>query len=917
MAQRLLVNFGSMPLSILVLLLYALVFGAAFYTDRVQPVPKSTEGLDLEGAIRALHTITFRPHPVLSHAHTDARTYLLSQLEAFASSSGHVHIADDLASNASYVSGTTGSYYESTNVMVKVDGTDPEAHDNAVLFSAHLDSVSTGPGTTDDAIGIVSMMSLIKYFSHPNHRLRRPLVFLFNSGEEDGLNGSHMFFQHPWSKITRDFINLEGAGAGGRPLIFRSTSLGPINAFASGSVSYPHANVICENAYDAGVIRSRTDYQVFQQGLQGVTPGLNGLDFAFYRDRAVYHTPRDSIAQLGLEGTTKAVWAMLDSTRGAASSLLTDGQPLDHGDKTVYFDILGRFLVVFPQHILFAVNIGFIVVVWAPSTIVGYLLIRAAQDRTVTGARISLPATMRRFWISFVTTVAGQVMLVRFFTKENPLFIHSYAKTVLTASASLTYLTVAVPFQTSQTHSPSLQRLTTLIYLYQTTFVFIVLGTIAIHLFGIGGVYFITVWHACAWAAMIVGFVETAWKAKKTTPVQSPASLVDAGAKVEEKESADEARNNAAKREKDDVAPSNVDSSLSSKQIENRVGQASPTVDHAQDGLWCLAQMILLIPFPVLLFTQVQLLVIHTLRHSLVDGSSPIPVYGLCAFFSVLSGINLAPFASKMHRVVTFLMLGLFVGTLASTFRAFPFTTEYPLKVFFQQRVMLELPSAAHPEGYVLNATTFITAPKGYVEGMIIPSLPNAVGKPLECHVDDTLRAGLYMCGFDSADLLPSPGGISGEGSAHRSTDWMDVKIARPHAKKNNATIRIRGHNTRSCHVHFSRPISFYEVLNSPLDFQPGYEITSAGITDLSLWSRTWGEEFVVNVGWDEDGDEELDGTLGCDWAEYATASAGAEWAEKSGRIPALEELLTFLPLWATPIKWSWGLVVTEAKFRL
>ena len=72
--------------------------------------------------------------------------------------------------------------------------------------------------------------------------------------------------------------------------------------------------------------------------LTGVKDGLKGADFAFYGDRAVYHTPRDSIAQLGTEEAKKSVWTMMDSVRGTGLSLLNDDRPSDADELAVYFD---------------------------------------------------------------------------------------------------------------------------------------------------------------------------------------------------------------------------------------------------------------------------------------------------------------------------------------------------------------------------------------------------------------------------------------------------------------------------------------------------------------------------------------------------------------------------------------------------
>jgi Zn-dependent M28 family amino/carboxypeptidase len=58
-----------------------------------------------------------------------------------------------------------------------------------VLFSAHYDSVSTASGATDDGMGVVTLIQLVKYLGE--HRPKRTAVFNINNGEEDWLNGAH------------------------------------------------------------------------------------------------------------------------------------------------------------------------------------------------------------------------------------------------------------------------------------------------------------------------------------------------------------------------------------------------------------------------------------------------------------------------------------------------------------------------------------------------------------------------------------------------------------------------------------------------------------------------------------------------------------------------------------------------------
>lgn len=70
---------------------------------------------------------------------------------------------------------------------MKIDGTSSTA--GGVLFSAHYDSVSTAPGSTDDGMGVVTLLQLVQYFAE--NRPLRTAMFNINNGEEDGMNGAH------------------------------------------------------------------------------------------------------------------------------------------------------------------------------------------------------------------------------------------------------------------------------------------------------------------------------------------------------------------------------------------------------------------------------------------------------------------------------------------------------------------------------------------------------------------------------------------------------------------------------------------------------------------------------------------------------------------------------------------------------
>lgn len=70
----------------------------------------------------------------------------------------------------------------------------------------NIDSVPTSNGVTDDGMGIVTILELIRYFieNPPRHSI----IFLLNNFEEGGLLGAKSFIHHPWYKNVRVFYNL-------------------------------------------------------------------------------------------------------------------------------------------------------------------------------------------------------------------------------------------------------------------------------------------------------------------------------------------------------------------------------------------------------------------------------------------------------------------------------------------------------------------------------------------------------------------------------------------------------------------------------------------------------------------------------------------------------------------------------------
>lgn len=234
------------------------------------------------------------------------------------------------------------------------------------MSHTNLGSVSTGYGATDDGVGVITVLQLIKYFTTPGHQPQHGIVALLNNAEEDYLYGARAFGKSPLMPFVHSFLNLEGAGAGGRAILFRTTDQ-EVTAAYSG-VKDPFGTVIGSDAFGLGFIRSQTDYVVFNDAY-----GARGADIAFYRPRARYHTNQDDARH-----TSRAsLWHMLSASITTVDNLSGDwgkkflGARGDGDDSKVpngkssdgvWFDLFGKGFVLFNLRGMFAWSLTLLIV---------------------------------------------------------------------------------------------------------------------------------------------------------------------------------------------------------------------------------------------------------------------------------------------------------------------------------------------------------------------------------------------------------------------------------------------------------------------------------------------------------------------------------------------------------------------------
>jgi hypothetical protein len=468
------VAFTPWPVAFFTIVVYVSLFVPLVTIHNIVPPAPTTntpyEGINLSEAWLDLQELTNGYHPYNSRRNDEVRSWLLTRIEdiihrvttqdvVYSSDSNADTAAavvfNDITSNLTFASddSSLAVAFTGTNIMVYIRGSedeagiwwakpaadndDPPKRKGGVLVNAHFDSVPSGFGATDDGVGVVSILQLISYFTVPEHKPKRGIVALLNNGEEDYLNGAYAFSQHPLSKFPHTFLNLEGAGAGGRATLFRSTDTQVTKFYKA--APHPFGTVISADGFKSGLVRSQTDYVVFNGNL-----GMRGLDVAFMEPRSRYHTQEDTATYTSKQSLWHMLSAAIATVEGLASDMsdefdgpiTSDGKvSAGSGSDAVWFDMFGKAFAVFELHSLFAVSVTMLVV--SPLILLGLtvVLIRAdkwypfssrkAVEEMDDSVRLDGLRAISRTPIALAVSTTALLALAYLLVKVNPYIIYS------------------------------------------------------------------------------------------------------------------------------------------------------------------------------------------------------------------------------------------------------------------------------------------------------------------------------------------------------------------------------------------------------------------------------------------------------------------------------------------------------------
>ena len=909
-------------------------------------LPSNPESIELlDRAWLDLQNITYKPHPYTSHDNDRVHDYLLHRVQQIVGNSSFCEISDDYKEQRSTLfpqqdvfnaSSNKHSviYFESSNILVKIDGKDIE-NDEALLLSAHYDSVPTAHGATDDGKGIVSLLALLDHYSR--NQPQRTILLNLNNNEEFGLLGAHAYLNHPWFKITKYFINLEGTGTGeGNAILFRTTNVQTANAYKMAVSTLPFGNSIFQQGFNQRLIHSETDYKVYEAN------GLSGWDIAFYKPRSLYHTVRDSI-----QSTSKiALWNMLSTTwqlSDYVSSTTQLEKTEDFKDPAVFFDIYGTMFFSFSAKWLFVINILVLIVL----PLLYSLLVFLARKRAV------YSATSVMGWSQFPIAVVPSIIIIKFseqiITKYDPFIAsHNFLALVLVLATEFVLLNcIFLGLLRSVTNHKVLKD----VILFESMVLswFALLGcTIMLKKtdFKSTGVYPVTGLYVSISCAVIVHGVVILFGRNKNSAYKS----ISRSPTISNGQATSNNVTYGSLAESEVPAQTTVSDNTSHEESVTGLDERAPLLSHAHEDThvgsdeqeliiferktkknyeWII-QFIILVPIMFMLF-QTVVDCLSGLNQTAQESVESFDVVYKCVLVSsVLLTFLAIPFLSKIrfNVLVILFIVWIISATYCMTTKSFDWNT--PLKIRFVQNV---------------NGTVELTGRIDALKDLIF-DLPNYKNKNYK-HLESGVRCSdneLGVCYYDGTLPIVVP---YGDKNTTITSKLLTVNVIEndrlsPDRSKYapiNANIKIIVPNNRACVVSFNSSTTNSDVSavrkitimdnNENGEKKWSYQ-SNEGINELQLHKLNFtndgyhvGIQWFPKLLWDKEvmisREEETSDSLGmsvkCYWGEYDSdvISNG-----KPVRImPAYDEILMYAPLNYSITNKEKGLAFTEQYIEL
>ncbi|KAF4718944.1 Endoplasmic reticulum metallopeptidase 1 [Perkinsus olseni] len=288
---------------------------------------------------------------------------ILNEVESIGFSKEDIQV-DHFHSNGSFymsfLGGVIGNYRNITNIAFRLNSKKERTKGRrcAVLAGAHYDSAIAAPGISDDVMQVGLLIEVMRVFKARNlmSDSEIDLIVNFNGAEETLMHAAHGFARSgKWARDVCAIVNLECNGGHGREVLFQVGSHALVSQYKR-AAKRPVGSSFIHSVFQAGVVPGDTDYRVYRDFIlekQGLL--VPGLDFATIGNQYVYHTGIDDFAHASVQSMQRYGETVLDLLALTTSEGVE--KPVDAQPPGVYFDLLGKWFVVYSTRMAWVLHI--------------------------------------------------------------------------------------------------------------------------------------------------------------------------------------------------------------------------------------------------------------------------------------------------------------------------------------------------------------------------------------------------------------------------------------------------------------------------------------------------------------------------------------------------------------------------------
>jgi hypothetical protein len=241
--------------------------------------------------------------------------------------------AFDLPVRAGISTVTQSSEVHSSNIVARLEGSDPVLKSEYVVFTAHLDHLGRDEsaqgdgiynGALDNASGSAIMLEIARSMSQMSPRPRRSVLFISVTGEEIGLLGSDYYANNPTVPKTSIVANINTDEDRMlwplKDVVAFGAEHSSLGAIVHAAADRLHLAVSPDPAPDKVEFVRSDQYSFIKQGIPSLalTPGVKSDDPAIHPDAILekweetrYHQPSDDMEQPGLDFDSAVAYARM------------------------------------------------------------------------------------------------------------------------------------------------------------------------------------------------------------------------------------------------------------------------------------------------------------------------------------------------------------------------------------------------------------------------------------------------------------------------------------------------------------------------------------------------------------------------------------------------------------------------------